>query len=139
MANGGFHFRPDWLAAIGAALPLFLSVVVLPGDSAGLEAGVLAQSRGGNTSLVLTQSSCDSFDGNAPCTVVGAVCDTCSTSTYTNVIGGANGGYNPGAAGGGSCGNELTGLCLNNGAGFRCSTIGQVGPCNNPIGPPTVQ
>lgn len=101
-----------WSIALGAALLIASSVAAFSAafDRVHLGDDVLIQSRGGNPNNVLTQSSCSLASGFPACGTIAAACTVCTTSTYTNTLGGSNGGY---YVGGGttSCGTTMTGSC----------------------------
>jgi len=135
------HLRPVrsvGLGVLGSGL-LFAACVLGTGGAKRFRvSGVaLAQARGSNVGLVLTQSSCNAFQGFAPCTVPNVACFNCGNSTYTNVMGGNNGGYDAGGQGAGRCGGIWLGSCN---ANLVCvNQLPGRGNCNNPIGPPLVQ
>jgi hypothetical protein len=137
MVSRSFSIRTALLPTLGAAFVLGSMVVALSAESrVRLGADVLDRSRGTNPNLVLTQASCNALQGNAACQQVGAACTSCSRINYALVIGGANGGYNPGVAGGGTCGTQFSGVCQ---ANLTCSQAINLGACNKPPGLPAVQ
>ena len=119
-----------WVLGLGLLLVAFSALIPLrAADRVRLGRDVLALSRGGNPDNVLTQSSCDALHHNASCAVlgVGAICDTCTSSTYTNVIPGDSGGYTQkGLAT--TCGNNESGICP--AGGGDCPGGTYVGGCS---------
>ncbi len=94
-----------------------------------LGADILASSRGGNTSNVLTiLPQCNSFN-NYACTTSGADCSACNQTNYTYTTPGSNGGYSLEGQSWG-CGESFNGICDVN---LACGTYGNsTGKCSAP-------
>ncbi len=122
---------------VAGVAALWFAASIFPGLTTSrpelLPADVLAHSRGGIMTNVLTQSSCSDLDGDFSCTVLGAgaVCAACSTSTYTNTTAGSNGGYRDMGNIAYACGYNFTGKCT---VGLVCNTAGgsNIAVCNSP-------
>ena len=123
--------RSTRITVFGAMLALGAMIGVIHAqDRPRLGADELDQSRGTNPNNVLTQTSCNVLNGNAPCAVIGVSCVLCVTDRYTDVTAGTHGGYTTGT-GTSSCGNNLAGTCV--GFGFSgCATTTPVGVCASP-------
>jgi hypothetical protein len=127
-----FSLRAAWWSVLGAALLLISAIAVRTGeDRVRLDADVLARSRGALAKAGLTQSQCNLFDGDFPCTLQGDACTTCTQQTFTDlqmVRNGGMGGYTTG--GPGSCGSRMSGFCD---AALNCTQmLTRTGICNVP-------
>ncbi len=129
MPSGAFSVRVIRRGLLAVALFTASSFASVTAEHrVGLDADVLARSRGGNQGNALTQTPCNGFNGNAPCLVVNNACVTCTVTTYTDVTGAGASYFKRGAQ---SCGNNWSGPCD---ANFNCDTTGgnKVGVCNLP-------
>jgi hypothetical protein len=130
------HFASDrlaWTLALGTALVSAASAIALPtGRRPHLSGSVLDRCRGGNQGNGITQSSCDTLQGNYLCEQLGADCTTCAGATVNTVTGAGNsyatGGQNS------ACGQNLSGTCEPSGEFLLCNTDGgnPVGSCPTP-------
>ena len=102
------------LHALGAGVLLASTLIALGAEKrVDLGADVLARLRGSNPDLVLTQNSCNAYNFD-PCTVPRSACTACTQATYTSVIGGLYGGYDPPTESGLGCGFAQLGICTVN-------------------------
>lgn len=93
----------------------------------------LAESRGRDSSKVLTQELCPIIVGFAPCTIPGHACFTCNQTSGTTLKSGMFGGYKKeGLPYTGWCGASYSNTCT---AGLNCSwlTGTLVGDCDIPM------
>lgn len=119
----GQYFRAAaWRVGAGIVLLSAASLVVAGGERrVGLDAQLLASSRGGDQSFVLGQTSCNTYNGWFVCGKVGDDCISCQNATFTQAVAGTNGGYYPSNTSGRGCGFTFNGTCN---ANLQCGNFG---------------
>lgn len=108
------RFLPSWSTASVCAAGFLITSITVGFDTDArtrLDAGVLAQSRGGNPAAALAPLSCfENGWGPYPCAASGADCVTCSQDTYTGL--GVGGGGYKGIPAPQTCGHTVPGKCI---------------------------
>jgi hypothetical protein len=124
-----FSVRGVWMPVLASTMLFTASILAAhTAGHASVGAAVMSQSRGSNQNNVIGQGSCNANNGNAPCTVIGNPCVSCSIQFYPFPVGGSNGGYQLGGVS--KCGSNVSGTCDQN---LFCDTSkgAVVGICAN--------
>jgi hypothetical protein len=134
MVRRPLRLRAALLAALGTALLLTGALVAAPLEQRfRLSNQALERSRGSNQGNGLAATPCNTLNKNYGCSqdTLGLDCVSCVVVSYNAVVGAGNSYATGGTV---SCGNNMSGTCVQSGATYVCDTYNGdvVGVCQSP-------